>query len=339
MNALEQISETKQRIIDVVRAPSFIRWTNQISFVLGIAFMLGTEYMLLVSPQLLPPFYSVLVTVLCTLRYFSYHRKKYHMFLLDFCYFVNFLLVYYFYMFPHKTLFHALFVITNGPIAGAIILWKNALVFHDWDKVTSMVVHMWPALVTYCVRWYPPLNSPVEQDGASLVLPFSAYITNPVIIYSYWQVGYLFKTMLLDYKKLKNDKNIMTSLRWLTKRSPHPLYKYVKRNGYKIRGGTLVVGTQFLYTYVMIYLASFLYSNKTAHCLWLGFVFLWAIWSGSTYYFQVFARVYMQRLENVKNKSTAPGTYSTSLASIAGFVAFFVAFLGTGYPILQWICL
>ena len=47
----------------------------------------------------------------------------------------------------------AMFSISNGPIAIAIVMWRNSLVFHSLDKMTSMFIHILPALVIFSRRW------------------------------------------------------------------------------------------------------------------------------------------------------------------------------------------
>lgn len=44
----------------------------------------------------------------------------------------------------------------TGPIASAIVTWRNSLVFHSLDKVTSLFIHMYPPMVLsmiVCVRY------------------------------------------------------------------------------------------------------------------------------------------------------------------------------------------
>jgi hypothetical protein len=39
-----------------------------------------------------------------------------------------------------------------GSLASAIITWRNSLVFHDYDKVTSLFIHMYPTLTFSVIR-------------------------------------------------------------------------------------------------------------------------------------------------------------------------------------------
>jgi hypothetical protein len=81
----------------------------------------------------------------------------------DLCYFVNLLTLTYIWIFPSsKILFIVCYMLSHGPVALAIVLWKNSLVFHSecvaahefsrsltsslvsgLDKVTSLFIHMY----------------------------------------------------------------------------------------------------------------------------------------------------------------------------------------------------
>ena len=70
------------------------------------------------------------------LRYYTYHKKGYHYFLADLCYFVNLLCVLSIWVFPQsKRLFISAYCLAYGNNAIAIAMWRNSLVFHSMDKV------------------------------------------------------------------------------------------------------------------------------------------------------------------------------------------------------------
>lgn len=39
-----------------------------------------------------------------------------------------------------------------GPIASAIITWRNSMVFHSLDKVISLFIHMYPPVVLTVIK-------------------------------------------------------------------------------------------------------------------------------------------------------------------------------------------
>jgi hypothetical protein len=41
-------------------------------------------------------------------------------------------------------LFEATFMLANGPVLWAVLAWRNSLVFHDGEKMTSVFIHLIP---------------------------------------------------------------------------------------------------------------------------------------------------------------------------------------------------
>lgn len=105
-------------------------------------------------PLSFPLFYAICIVPLLIIRYFLYKSRKWQYFLVDYCYSVNALyVVHYFFFRDSAALAQVLFAAANGPLAAAIVAWCNSLVFHSLDKTTSLIIHMFPALVSYCYRW------------------------------------------------------------------------------------------------------------------------------------------------------------------------------------------
>lgn len=46
-----------------------------------------------------------------------------------------------------------------GPLACSVPAWRNSLVFHDLEKITSIYIHVFPALLLYSIRWYQPTGT------------------------------------------------------------------------------------------------------------------------------------------------------------------------------------
>jgi len=163
-------------------------------------------------PDLIAPFYSIKAMILISTRFYSYKKLNWHYFLFDFCYFANLVLLLNLYFYPQSALlFVLIFGMANGPLCWAVPMWKNSMVFHSLDKVTSVFIHIGPSIVTYCIRWHPKLfpNHSVCPDG-NCDIPFYYLAILPIIPYTIWQVMYYIKVNVLS-----SHKDRMTSARWL----------------------------------------------------------------------------------------------------------------------------
>ena len=175
-----------------------------------------------------------------------------HYFLIDFCYFTCvacMIAVMIFVAKPqsvdmYQTVFQTVFAMANGPVLGALIVWRNSLVFHSIDKITTVYIHCLPSLLMWCWRWYglSPINNAMDLftpglrqvegvqftsvTGAGKVDASSSvhdmpemgmwnWIGLPLIAYIIWQGLYLLKTEYWDREKLDSNPSLQTSLRWI----------------------------------------------------------------------------------------------------------------------------
>lgn len=91
----------------------------------------------------------LLVRRLCT-----FGSQGYHMYLIDFCYVANIaLLIYLNFSSKSSWLFVTCFVFANGPLAAAILAFRNSLVYHRVDMLTSLAIHAVPMTLTLHIRW------------------------------------------------------------------------------------------------------------------------------------------------------------------------------------------
>lgn len=88
---------------------------------------------------------------------------------------------------------------------------------------------MFPPIVTFCLRWYAAPTHAVCVDKDCSISWHTSFLW-PLVFYSFWQVrlaltplaltrpqlAYLLKTELIDADKMKKDKELVTSLRWMT---------------------------------------------------------------------------------------------------------------------------
>jgi hypothetical protein len=106
------------------------------SFIAAVMNIFVSGYLVGLHPDFFPYWYTVQLFYFMPIRFITYHKKGYHYFLADLCYFVNILVVLSIWVFPQsKRLFIATYCLAFGNNAVAIIMWRNSLVFHSMDKV------------------------------------------------------------------------------------------------------------------------------------------------------------------------------------------------------------
>jgi hypothetical protein len=168
------------------RVSKKLKAQDKISFTLGVWNLLLTAYCFGAHTRYFIYLYTIKYIVLLSLRFVTYHIQKWHYFMLvcglnplfyalmgwrpsspqcmsalqDVCYYVNSALLLYCWVAPSSPqLFHAIYALTHGPLLMAVALFRNSLVFHSADKLTSAFIHISPFLLTHLIRWYPQGNS------------------------------------------------------------------------------------------------------------------------------------------------------------------------------------
>jgi hypothetical protein len=143
------------------------------------------------------------------------------------------------------------------------------------------------------------------------------------------QLAYLVKTEVIDRKRFERDHELMTSVRWMTRKKPHPIYLLINKHHKRIPGGQFLVdhpflilaGVQIAYTLLTIAPTAILYSSFEVHTAVLLGMVLISTWNGSNFYFEVFARNYASRIERRLAENQSQEIASSAAAAAAASAA------------------
>ncbi|KAI8901703.1 hypothetical protein BC833DRAFT_521882, partial [Globomyces pollinis-pini] len=291
---------------------------DKFTFVLGVSYIWLTTLMLSRYPDWFPLYYLVTILPLTTVRWFYYRALKWHFFLADLCYIVNgLLIVFLFYMPDSKPLFFALFGLANGPVGWAIYMWRNAMVFHSLDKITSIAIHITPAITMYTVRWMA-LSRP-ETNTSSFQYPRFSYnasaISDETIscgfleglfytfsLYVLWQIVYYYWILVRNARKVFYE-NYLTSYTWLfadiieKKKNKH-LVKLFDSFHSKYHPMLFII-LNFLFAVITVLPTFIFYNYFWVHTLFIFFLVTMSITNGADYYIEVFSKRYVHELQKL----------------------------------------
>merc|ERR1719295_686270 len=126
------------------------------------------------------------MAVLLTWRYISYKADKFQYFMLDFCYYVNMSVCLQYFLAPSNCVWFKInYIFAMGPLCCAIIVWRNSLVFHSLDKVTSFFLHALPPMTMHLTRWnfIPEVFEALESSGDVIDFSLFSFFIFPIIFY------------------------------------------------------------------------------------------------------------------------------------------------------------
>lgn len=298
-----RVDEKTQSLMTKWREEKTVRTRDKFSFCVGVANLFFSGLLVGIAPEWIPFWYTAQAAYFLPLRVYLYKKRALHYFIFDLCYYVNALLIIWLWALPDSTfLFTAVWCLSYGPLAFAVLTWKNSLVFHSLDKVTSLFIHIDPPFVLHAIKHlypdaairYPALASlPRLQVGKSLLIAS--------LVYSIWQI--LYYVFIIEARKEKiNSGKRPTSFTWLlAKRSG--LVGSILAKFPPASQGLAFMGLQFLYAVLTMMPAVFFwYDSIRASSLFLAFTLAVSVWNGAGWYIEVWGRRFEKELLALKRE-------------------------------------
>ncbi|KAK3308921.1 uncharacterized protein B0T15DRAFT_122821 [Chaetomium strumarium] len=317
-SAEEQLDRYRRRMRNSVEKLG-ARWNDtkaitlreKISFICGVMNIFVSGYLIGGYPEWFHLWYTVQVLYFMPIRFYTYHKRGYHYFLADLCYFVNALLMLSIWAFPtSKRLFTAVYCLAYGNNAVAIIMWRNSLVFHSFDKVTSLFIHIMPCATLHCIVH---LLDPAEQrarfpaiwtiknsppGSATAYANLFSMLAWSSIPYAVWQLSYYFFITVRRREKIAAGRP--TSFTWLRKSySKVWIGKIVLALPDALQEPAFML-IQYTYAVLTMLPCPLWFFSRWASGTFLMVVFAWSVYNGSTYYIDVFGKRFQKELEAMK---------------------------------------
>ncbi|KZF25137.1 hypothetical protein L228DRAFT_243930 [Xylona heveae TC161] len=313
----EQLEKYRKRMRDSVDKLGR-RWNDtkavttreKISFIGGVLNIFISGYLIGARPESFYLWYTWQLLYYMPIRYYSYHKKGWHYFLADLCYFTNLLAFLSFWVAPRsKRLFISTFCLAYGNNAVAIAMWRNSLVFHSLDKVTSLFIHIMPPVALHCiVHLMPPefqkqrfpavyaikTSPPGSKEHYSL-LAMMIWATVPYII---WQLSYHFLITVRRREKIAAGRP--TSFTWLRKSYAKTwIGKTVLSLPHVLQEPAFML-IQYGYALCTIIPCPLWFWYRWPSAIFLLVVFTWSVYNGATYYIDVFGKRFQNELEQLR---------------------------------------
>ncbi|CAL8464752.1 g4287 [Coccomyxa elongata] len=289
-----------ERLLARMNTPHRILTRDKAAFVLGTLGAMLSAFWLGKSPGTFKQLYTVAAFILFALRFFTYRSRGMHYYLLDYCYVVHATLLVHLWVFPHSAFLHKItFAYASGPLAWSILAFRNSLVFHSLDKITSLFLHWFPACVAWTERWHPEVQAREAGKSPEAVNKWQnatlvQLVLLPCVPYLLWAVLYYTKVFIVSSKKIQ-DRNYETLFKWITKQKGNIIARVVlsvpppwQPLAYMCVHITLTTMT--------FALCKVWWSSYAAHTAFLLFILAVSAWNGASYYFDYFSKHYFAGL-------------------------------------------
>ena len=197
------------------------------------------------------------------------------------------------------TLAKMVFALSLGPLLWSILAFRNSLVYHSFDKVTSLFLHWFPACVCWAHRWHPPesLSLALEKDSYLRekwdTASFKELCVIPILPYLAWAVLYYLKIFVVSQKRI-SERKYATLFNYVTSRKG--IFAYVVLKFPRRLQPLAYLSLHCALTTAVMALNVFWWGHEIACTALIVAALALASWNGASFYFNVFARRYMASL-------------------------------------------
>eukprot|EP01054_Gregarina_sp_Poly1_P002932 Gregarina_sp_Poly_1__2931@NODE_181_length_11831_cov_65_262326_g161_i0_p3_GENE_NODE_181_length_11831_cov_65_262326_g161_i0NODE_181_length_11831_cov_65_262326_g161_i0_p3_ORF_typecomplete_len428_score33_00DUF2838/PF10998_8/9_1e38DUF2838/PF10998_8/2_6e03_NODE_181_length_11831_cov_65_262326_g161_i01007411357 len=298
----------RQQFLDLrarLAEPPVVALRHKVSFFLGVTNVVLAAFTFGREPSWIPALYSLDFAFLVALRVWIYRRKGWHYFTLDLCYYTNGLLLIYLFVMPEsRFLLGGVIGLAHGPVLWAILQWRNSLVFHSLDKITSCFIHFCPAVVLYGIRWLTPRKVVMRSfpTVAHNSITWQQVTFPSIILHIVWQALYYIIVNVHKSEKVTSGKRV-TSYTWLVhdgESRNSAFFRVVNCLGPPHRLA-VYMSLQLLYTLLTVAPGHFHWNSWSLHTSLLVGMFSVCVWNGATYYVDVFSHSYARSITRMHN--------------------------------------
>ncbi|XP_033757228.1 uncharacterized membrane protein YGR149W-like [Pecten maximus] len=261
--------------------------------------MVVLTHLALHAQWVLPIFYAISLPIVISIRIVIYFKHKWHYFLLDFCYYANLSWYIFIWIADAPLMFAVVFGIANGPLLWAMVVYRNSLVFHNHDKVSSSFIHILPGILSFVIRWYPETTSQywvntfnpgnTEWDPEMLIWLFLV----PLFCFVFHSGMYA----LVIYVIKKPGPEHILSFTYLGTKKGGCVHKMFNCCGEGFRNVCFFF-FNWLFCFVALIGVPLSFYFFAAHCVLLVTLSLVILYNGASYYMHVFSvRGFVDELE------------------------------------------
>ncbi|GMI84308.1 hypothetical protein like AT5G35460 [Hibiscus trionum] len=313
---------SKQAVKIAKQAEEHERFINKVTHLLGVLGFGGFCFLLGARPQDIPYVYCVFYVTFVPLRWIYYRFKKWHYYLLDFCYYANTIFLVDLLLYPkNEKFFMICFSFAEGPLAWALIVWRCSLVFSSVDKIISVLIHLLPGIVFFTIRWWNPATfEAMHPEGTShrFSWPYvedKSYLWTwlfvvPLAAYTLWQVLYFLIVNVLRRQRLLRDPEVMTSYRELSKKAQKANNIWWRLSGLLGDQNRLFmyILLQAIFTVATMALTVPIFLSYELHAIFQILKVSASVWNGGSFLLEVLPRQVIVKEKKKSEKQVPPAS-------------------------------
>lgn len=150
----KEIVVRAKRIIEKHQTAKNQKRLHKLCYVTVFFYLVIASYWLGCSPRTFYLLYAAGTVLFVFMRWAYYRSLRWHYFLLDFCYWANAIMITYALFMPRSKVLWDVVVGFAGTLGISTYVFRNSLVPHSVDMMTSAQIHFFPQLLVWTIRWF-----------------------------------------------------------------------------------------------------------------------------------------------------------------------------------------
>jgi hypothetical protein len=324
MNAKLSDDELKRSLTHAVKQ-AVQSQSSPHAYFLGVILFTSIVLCLSAAPSLLPMFYLGLALFGLPYRVISFCKRRWQFYLVDFCYAANVLVIIFLLTsWPWNTAMHPgwfalVYVVAEGPLAGALLAWQCAWIFSNIEHTLSTLIHLLPGLSLFALR-HLVSDLSITHLLTSTKEMYLWMILGPIAFHCTWQLGYYllvqvaFRSYILHHKLETSYRGLATR----AKKSDNWLHHFIRR-GSAMRRISLFGGFQLAFTLVSMVIGIASFNSFKMGVIWQVVKFGAPLWYGALYQTQKVPEGISRSVVSILSlKEHADPAYSLIIDNITG---------------------
>ena len=288
-----------QYMKDYRKTTPYMKLLDKSSFVLGVMMTIMFAYFMGRWPHTnFYTAYTVVIPAMVFIRFVDYKKKGWHYYLTDFCYFGGGVVIMFLAIYPkNMLLYRAAFMFANGALASSTAAFNNALIFHKFDHLISIVTHPVPLICMWNIRQITMeeqknlpigeqrfLQHPYDEPFLSYDSLFYNFIV-PYGLYFLWAIVYYVFNFKIKKEKI-SKKNYETLFNYFNSDAVPWAHKKLQKAGKN--GPFLFMAYHAAFFTISHIIALVCFYSMWTHSIFVTLYLTIGIWNGSCYYTRFF---------------------------------------------------
>lgn len=285
----QQVGEMRanlENLMSRARRAKMRQVRHMVCFCCSMVDLVVSAFWLGASPLTFYQYHSFKALLLIGLRAIWYRWMGDHYFLFDLCYVCNGLLILYLWVFPDSEWLCQAVCGFFGLLLISIPLFRNSFVPHSLDRITSVQIHLSPAIQMYVLLWHH--RGAPQQDFA---VPASLSVLPSLCCYATWVTIYVLDQFFISRKYIEK-KGYSTLFQHMSEDMG------IRKMLPKKLQGPVVVRVIFVLGHFSLFLSGLFFMKLpwVLHLIGLCVALVWTFKNGASFYITYFWKVYENQI-------------------------------------------